>query len=580
MNMTRRFLWLCAALAAIGLLMAPCFGATTNILWLTTNTTLNPTDRFLIGVNSGSSNLAKNVSWAIMEKSLTNVAAAVATNVAGSVSSGPKTVWVSPTGNNATAVRGRMDKPFASLSNAVAVATNGDVVRVLPGFYTNSVRLITGASLSNSAPVILRRLTNVTIDMTGAYIYLTNNFDFIWINNCKDIWLKGGTIDGQKPPLFTPLPDFMTNGINVVFGAINITDSDGVHGRDMTIKNVHDHGWLVDGPNRTFASTNGSVIGCTFSGIGGYYANGNAWGDGDAIIPGAGWTIANNIITDCSRGIEVYPLGSGSPGVMKFPTTTISGNIIRNIYDHALMLSYASCAVVGNSISTTNPSTDWAGTMNNDNTGIAMRLVPSAMVVGNTIKGFSTGIQVVSATNVVALANFINECLFGVVTSNVEDFSCDDNSFVLCRNAYILSPGGILTNGSISGNSFKNCGTYNASWPGVINGGTTKAWNIRIEDNYFNNYTNTAFAIWLTNSQGCSAIGNRFSSFFATNSMIPSATNVVFESDVLITNKLTVRTASITAGTAAPSVAEPNGSLYLRDNGTLYLRTNGAWIIK
>lgn len=35
---------------------------------------------------------------------------------------------------------------------------------------------------------------------------------------------------------------------------------------------------------------------------------------------------------------------------------------------------------------------------------------------------------------------------------------------------------------------------------------------------------------------------------------------------------------SITAGSAAPDAAEPNGSFYLRTNGQVYHRTGGAWV--
>jgi hypothetical protein len=37
---------------------------------------------------------------------------------------------------------------------------------------------------------------------------------------------------------------------------------------------------------------------------------------------------------------------------------------------------------------------------------------------------------------------------------------------------------------------------------------------------------------------------------------------------------------TISQGSAAPTSAEPDGSLYLRTTGQLYLRTGGAWVLK
>ncbi len=48
-----------------------------------------------------------------------------------------------------------------------------------------------------------------------------------------------------------------------------------------------------------------------------------------------------------------------------------------------------------------------------------------------------------------------------------------------------------------------------------------------------------------------------------------------------ISGNVTVGTATITSGSAAPSASAPNGSIYLRTGGTadttLYVRAAGAW---
>lgn len=67
---------------------------------------------------------------------LSNLVGTVANNVtnlkAGNI------IWVQTNGNNATAERGREDKPFADPSAAKAVAITGDLIWIRPGLYINN----------------------------------------------------------------------------------------------------------------------------------------------------------------------------------------------------------------------------------------------------------------------------------------------------------------------------------------------------------------------------------------------------------------------------------------------------------
>lgn len=51
------------------------------------------------------------------------------------------TVWVCkpPIGNNATGLRNRIDKPFATIQAAIAAALSGDVIMIFPGVYDEAV---------------------------------------------------------------------------------------------------------------------------------------------------------------------------------------------------------------------------------------------------------------------------------------------------------------------------------------------------------------------------------------------------------------------------------------------------------
>jgi hypothetical protein len=52
----------------------------------------------------------------------------------------PNTIlWVSPNGNNATAVRGAWDKPYQTVQAAVTASSSGDAIFIAPGFYAENV---------------------------------------------------------------------------------------------------------------------------------------------------------------------------------------------------------------------------------------------------------------------------------------------------------------------------------------------------------------------------------------------------------------------------------------------------------
>lgn len=72
--------------------------------------------------------------------------AKVNTNFTSLFSSNPivigKSVWVATNGNNSTALRERMDRPFADPRAARAAATNGDTIFVLPGTHPNATNLL------------------------------------------------------------------------------------------------------------------------------------------------------------------------------------------------------------------------------------------------------------------------------------------------------------------------------------------------------------------------------------------------------------------------------------------------------
>jgi hypothetical protein len=433
------------------------------------------------------------------------------------------TLYVSPYGNDATAFRGRSDLPYSTFTNAFNALTNGDTLRVLPGLYTNRVQV--HAAHQGGASANLVGKTNILLDFSGAMVYCPSNLSSFQIIRCKDVVVRGGYFDQQREEW--PYPAHMTNGHSLVYGVWEVADSDGIHAREMTIVNAWDHGWLVDSPTNTIFNTNGSVIGCTFKNCGGMYFAGAY--DGDAIIPGAGWIIANNTIVNCNRGIEQFPalLAVGIPR-QTFPATVITGNKIYNVRDHAIAVYYTPATIVGNSCWNTNsdPAENQGGIQVYQNPG------PS-VVSGNTIKGFLNGIEVSSGTNVIVSGNGISECNYALRINKSVQVTLLDNQVV--RSVYGIgmndSDGlNSLSEGRISGNTFTDCNGWGTL---TCNDGIR---NVQFFDNRFNNTSNTAStAIWLTGTQsGNSFWNNSFSGYVSNYTVTGVATNVYSESGLVV----------------------------------------------
>jgi hypothetical protein len=73
--------------------------------------------------------------------------------------------WVSTTGNNATAIVGRLDRPFLTIAAAVAAAVAGQLVVVLPGTYAMGLGAIT---FKNDVSVIGLERDRCILNLTGA----------------------------------------------------------------------------------------------------------------------------------------------------------------------------------------------------------------------------------------------------------------------------------------------------------------------------------------------------------------------------------------------------------------------------
>lgn len=116
-----------------------------------------------------------------------------------------KTLWVATNGNDGTAIRGRLDKPFLTTASAKSAATNGDTIVYLPGFYlaTNVLKngvnyfLYPGAVWTNLNSTTAPATHDMVNDKGGATTNSIGGFGefwYLWETNQTSFSSLGGIV--------------------------------------------------------------------------------------------------------------------------------------------------------------------------------------------------------------------------------------------------------------------------------------------------------------------------------------------------------------------------------------------------
>jgi hypothetical protein len=324
-----------------------------------------------------------------------------------SAAASPGTLFVDALlGDDGTAIRGRTDRPWRSVSNAIAAAQNGDTVRIRAGRYTNELHY-GAAGRTAAAQAILITQTNLTIEGSGpgTELYGEGPGSHIVALDCVGLRLRDFAVLGNKPA--GSAGAWYTNG---PWAAINIT---GANTRDVIIERllIKDHGNHGIG---TVQDTNPQEVTIRFC----YFENGGATNnipvlgaDGAAIsIVGQNWSVHDNVITNWARGVEIYSAAFDIRGAV------VSRNRILGAPWEAII----------------------SGPENN-------KSVIGAMITDNVIVG-NEEVQLFGGANgITILRNFEN----GIVSGNV---------LSRLKGAGIVAHSGWLWRNTFSGNSIFGCG--------------------------------------------------------------------------------------------------------------------------
>jgi hypothetical protein len=429
-----------------------------------------------------------------------------------------RTIYVSPSGNDATAQPDDPASPFGTLTNACRALQNGDRLEIREGSYPITPGYPTSYfPMPDYAPMQLENLTNIVVTGVGtAEIYGEGPGDFLMIQNCSSIRIENLTFKGNRPgiPEGRPDPLFST----VLLRGIN----DGLYFENCRFLSFGDHAishlW---GPKRSY---NMVVTNC-------YFADG---GDGDvtlhedgAAISGisSGARIVNNTIDRCFRGIEVE--GAFHE---KVTDVLIEGNIITNCYTFGIMLfatysagnarpeAYSDIRIINNRIS--NLFTP-AGADPRTQVGILLLGGKNLNISGNHIEkaGGGMGISVTSGQlgiqDVLISSNVVRTIRARGIQVYQQSYRIE-NVRILDNQVSGIGDEGIL----INANRVECQGNWveNTAWSGergaitLHNHPSIGATNSLVADNTIRNANTNyaAYGIWLSGVTNSLVYGNSF----------------------------------------------------------------------
>jgi hypothetical protein len=458
-----------------------------------TATNLLGTDILVVTQNPGATNESTR------KLTITQVGQAI-----GAISvSNSAVLYVSPTGSDISAERGNPNRPWGSISNALRVLTNGDTLKIMPGWYTNTA-LIHAAG--GDAPWMVRGVTNVFIDASGAETYWPTQLSAMVIRECNGVTVRGLGFHNKKvlPPA-TWLTDIVPS--QGTFAALTIVNSEHVLIEGCRFRDLWDHGIVANGDcaGKAVGDNNTSndvcVSRCSFENLGfGAYLS---WPDGAAVVPGPGQKITDNYISNTGRGVEVYPMPD-TDNSAEGRSITITGNHLYKTAGEAIMVIRVGGGVVSdNTIDNPEGFTVFASF----DAGIKIEYCKNVVFSGNSIRNKTyPGILIqFGNTNLTFIGNSLRQC--GFILGYAKMFGCRFVENTITDSSYSgMSINDDFQGNEISRNRFQNIAS--AGYGISVSGGVFSS--NRIDGNVFWSDTAGAGGVALKLHGGVTASGNRW----------------------------------------------------------------------
>ena len=427
-------------------------------------------------------------------------------------------LYVSTTGDNATAQPDNPNRPFRSLTAGCQELQNGDTLEIGAGIYQITPGYPTiYHPLPDYAPIQLSGLTNITIIGKGdVEIYGEGPGDFMMIELCSNISIQNLTFRGDRPDVILE------------------TEQDSLFSM-ILFRSFNDH-VLID--NCRFIGFGDHAISQLYAGKRTHYMTvSNCYfsdgGDGEmefvllqdgAAISGIGSNakIINNRIERCFVGIEIE-------GAWSYPITNIliEGNVLTDCHDFGIVIFatgtpphvYRDITIANNTITNLLSSPD-VNPYPRSGFGIWLTGGEDLKVIGNTIDtaGYAGGISVMSnflpARNILVSGNTVKNVRLGGIQVVQYGINSLENAKIEKNSVTGTGDDGIL----LAGNNIqchRNTVT-DAGWAWTFAGiRATRGDSILITDNSIANLAGSHYSehgIWIgSGATNVTLSGNTFS---------------------------------------------------------------------
>jgi len=376
------------------------------------------------------------------------------------------TIYVSPEGDDTTAIIDDPWHPFQTIQAALNASNSKDQIILQKGTFSITPKVVPyyDPVPTVMAPIQMVKKSDIFIIGQGDETIVEGKGagDFWVLQNCTNITLSGIKFVGNHPSV----PDGELNGnkVPLLFSMVLMRE----YNNGITITNCSFHEFGNHAVSHLWSpktSQNVTIINNSFySGGATNVTNLNI--DGSAVSGiGSYWNVNSNYIANCQRGLEIECF---SPLVKH--DILLQNNYFTNMLDYGIML-FASCQQPTSPINFTNIAIN-NNKLRKVNYGILVTGGKDIEICGNTVSGSSqVGISAMSSFNtldeVVIKNNMVDNCIergiqFVKGIYRLGGATISDNTVYVTGNSAILAGG---TNTVLESNLCYDCG-----WMGNFGG--------------------------------------------------------------------------------------------------------------
>jgi hypothetical protein len=366
---------------------------------------------------------------------------------------------------------------YDAILDAFGALQNGDVLTIRPGTYSVQAPYYTtdDADLSSVSGIVLRNLTNVTVQGTGwdTVIEALNYGNLITIENCNGVTIRDIKLVGSTNDI----------GTKTIVGMVNHKLTNGMtRAESVYFLNAPDQGWTHCFEQYERRSTEWQIVNCVFENVGQTnHPASNLVVDGACVSGRPDKLIFTGNRTKGLIALAVIEMdggGDSDPAAYTFGDAIITGNILEGLYQFGIDIAgYENNVVDGMQIHDNyfafHPTSNVSGTASHvlmigaQNISIQNNRFTGAIENVGGFRPYGVLFWEVygdhpNSTNIVIKGNSFEGMAFGIgvstgvgIADTISGVTVQDNTFIDQGESSIYFAG---SNWTIDGNTFLGCG--------------------------------------------------------------------------------------------------------------------------